>query len=177
MPPGLLLTKISGCGWRELNSPTRPSALPHNPQPSLFIHKQNQFLQNISTFLSHFHLSRIIQFKSLANIPIGNQRDNYGVLISRQILKFCVGFCQLFCWKYSIGSSIKPKDHSSSKPVKKINKKFRVHLIYYFLCLSSIFILGIQWQVWNFVCECTLTELLLYAREWPSKPFTLTESF
>ena len=97
VPPGLLLTKISGCGWKELNSPTPPLALPHNPWPSLFICKQNQPLQNISTFLSHFHLSCINQFKSLANILIGNQRDNYGVLISRQILKFCVGFCQLFC--------------------------------------------------------------------------------
>ena len=55
-----------------------------------------------STFLSHFHLSHTNQFKSLANIPIipadveGNQRDNYRVLISWQILRFCVGFCQLF---------------------------------------------------------------------------------
>ena len=102
MPPKLLLTKIGGCGWWELNPSTPPSALPYNPRSSPFIHKQNQPLHNIGTFLSHFHPSRLNQFKSLANIPIiladveGNQMDNYGVLISWQILKFVLDFVNSF---------------------------------------------------------------------------------
>ena len=55
-------------------------------------------------------------------------------------------------------------------------KKNGVHLIYYFLYLSSIFVMGIQWQVRSSVCECTLIELLLYPREWLLEPFAPTES-
>ena len=104
-----------------------------------------------STFLSHFHISHTNQFKSLANIPIipadveGNQRDNYRVLISWQILRFCVGFCQLFCWKYSIALLYNQKAIPLPNPWEAGKKKKKgVHLIYYFLYLSSIFVLGIQ---------------------------------